>query len=117
MVWYSHLFQNFPQFIAIHTFEVNFLVNYKEMIDHFFFSLLIHVLVGKHWRREWQPIPVFLPGEFHGYRIAWKIPWIEKPGVYSPWTCKEYDRTDDLISLSVIPFTKAYLTFRLWDML
>ena len=18
------------------------------------------------WRREWQPIPVFLPGEFHG---------------------------------------------------
>ena len=21
------------------------------------------------WRREWQPIPVFLPGEFHGHRI------------------------------------------------
>ena len=20
------------------------------------------------WRREWQPIPVFLPGEFHGQR-------------------------------------------------
>ena len=20
------------------------------------------------WRREWQPTPVFLPGEFHGQR-------------------------------------------------
>ena len=20
------------------------------------------------WRREWQPIPVFLPGESHGHR-------------------------------------------------
>ena len=20
------------------------------------------------WRKEWQPIPVFLPGEFHGQR-------------------------------------------------
>ena len=25
--------------------------------------------VGKiPWRREWQPIPIFLPGEFHGKR-------------------------------------------------
>ena len=25
--------------------------------------------VGKTtWRRAWQPIPVFLPGEFHGQR-------------------------------------------------
>jgi len=25
--------------------------------------------VGKiPWRREWQPTPVFLPGEFHGQR-------------------------------------------------
>ena len=23
----------------------------------------------KPWRREWQPTPVFLPGEFHG--VAW----------------------------------------------
>ena len=34
--------------------------------------------VGKiSWRREWLPTPVFLPGEFHGYR---KLvgPWVEK---------------------------------------
>ena len=23
---------------------------------------------GKSWRRKWQPIPVFLPGELHGQR-------------------------------------------------
>ena len=37
-----------------------------------------HPCVGKIlWRREWQPTPVFLPGEFHdqrtlgGYRTMW----------------------------------------------
>ena len=29
-----------------------------------------------HWRRKWQPTPVFLPG---------KIPRTEEPGGYSPW--------------------------------
>ena len=34
MVWYSHLFQNFPQFIVIHTVEGFDVVN-KEEIDVF----------------------------------------------------------------------------------
>ena len=34
------------------------------------------------WRREWLPTPVFWPGEFHG--------------PYSPWDCKELDRTERL---------------------
>ena len=43
-------------------------------------------LVGKiSWRRECQPTPVFLPGEFHGQR---------SPVGYSPWGCKESDRTN-----------------------
>ena len=37
------------------------------------------------WRREWLPIPVFLPGEFHGQRSL---------GGYSPWGCKESDTTE-----------------------
>ena len=36
------------------------------------------------WRREWQPTPVFLPGEFHGQR-SW--------AGYSPWDLKESDTT------------------------
>ena len=34
MVWYSHLFQNFPQFIVIHTVKVFGIVN-KAEIDVF----------------------------------------------------------------------------------
>ena len=36
-----------------------------------------HPWVGKiPWRREWQPIPVFLPGKFHGQRsLAGYRPW------------------------------------------
>ena len=34
MVWYSHLFQNFPQFIVIHTLEGFAIVN-KAEIDVF----------------------------------------------------------------------------------
>ena len=44
--------------------------------------------VGKMpWRREWQPTPVFLPGEFHGQRSL---------AGYSPWSRKESDRTEQL---------------------
>ena len=37
------------------------------------------------WRRKWQPIPVFLPGKFHGQRSL---------AGYSPWDCKESDTTE-----------------------
>ena len=41
--------------------------------------------VGKiPWRREWQPTPVFLPGESHGQRSL---------EGYSLWGCKELDVT------------------------
>ena len=37
------------------------------------------------WRREWQPIPVFLPGEFHGQGSLTG---------YSLWGCKKSDTTE-----------------------
>ena len=40
------------------------------------------------WRREWQPTPVFLGGEFHG---AWP-----DRGAYSAWGCKESDTAERL---------------------
>jgi len=39
------------------------------------------------WKREWQPTPLLLPGKFHGQR---------SPAGYSPWGCKELDRTERL---------------------
>ena len=37
------------------------------------------------WRREWQPTPVFLPGEFYGQRSL---------AGYSPWGHKESDTAE-----------------------
>ena len=37
------------------------------------------------WRREWQPTPAFLPGEFHGQRSL---------AVYSPGGHKELNMTE-----------------------
>ena len=39
------------------------------------------------WRREWKPIPEFLPGEFHGQKSLVG---------YSPWGHKESDMTEQL---------------------
>ena len=39
-----------------------------------------------HWRRKWQPTPVFLPGESQGQRNLVG---------YSPWGHKELDTTSD----------------------
>ena len=45
------------------------------------------------WRREWQPTPVFLPGEFHGQRSQ---------AGYSPWGCNKLDIIEQLtLSLSL----------------
>ena len=50
------------------------------------FQFLGSVAAGKiPCRREWQPTPVFLPGESHGQRSL---------AGYSPWGCKESDITD-----------------------
>ena len=40
-----------------------------------------------HWRKEWQPTPVLLPGESHGGRTLVG---------YSPWDRKESDMTERL---------------------
>ena len=53
-------------------------------------------MVGKiHWRRKWQPTPVFLPRKCHGQRSLVG---------YSPWGCKELDMTEQLHFLSYFCF-------------
>ena len=41
-----------------------------------------------HWKRKWQPTPVFLPGEFHGQK--------RNLVGYSLWGCQESDTTERL---------------------
>ena len=61
--------------------------------------------VGKiSWRRKWQPTPVFLTGEFHGWRSLVG---------YSPWDCTSRTWLSDfyfhLVSLS--------LSWSMWDLI
>ena len=49
-----------------------------------------------HWRRQWYPTPVLLPGKSHGQKSLVG---------YSPWDCEESDMTEQLhfhFSLSCI---------------
>ena len=66
-------------FTSIH---LSFLYIFSDLMAHFFF--LNNTLL---WRRKWQPIPVFLPVEFHGQR---------SPVGRSPWGHKELDTTERL---------------------
>ena len=40
-----------------------------------------------HWRRKWQPTPVFLPGESQGLAGAW---WAAVSGVAQSWTQRKW---------------------------
>ena len=109
VVWCSHLFQNFPQFIVIHTVKDFGIVN-KAGIDVFLeLSCFFHdpVDVGnmisgssafsgaslvaqrvKHLPAMWetwvrslgQEDPLEKEMATHSGILAWKIPWMEKPG-------------------------------------
>ena len=111
VVWYSHFFKNFPQFVVTHTIKGFGIVNKAEIevfleLSCFFddpadvgnlisgssafsksslniWKLMVHVL----WRREWQTTSVFLPGESHGWRSLVG---------YSPRGCKESGMTERL---------------------
>ena len=48
-------------------------------------------LVVLHWRRKWQPTPIFLPGDNHGQKSLLG---------YSPWGHKESDMTEWLTQWS-----------------
>ena len=46
--------------------------------------VVMSVVMSDHWRRQWQPTPVLLPGKSHGQRSLVGC---------SPWDHKESDRT------------------------
>ena len=49
------------------------------------------------WRREWQPTPVFLPGESHGQRNLTS---------FSPWGCKESGTNEQLTHTLVVQWLR-----------
>ena len=59
------------------------------------------------WRREWQPTPVFLPGEFHGQRSL---------AGYSPWGCKELDTIEQLTLTYILKTLLDDLILSAWEL-
>ena len=56
----------------------------SEMTEWLHFTHFTHFILY-HWRREWQPTPVFLPGKSHGQRSLVG---------HSPWGRKKVDTTE-----------------------
>ena len=83
MVWYSHLFKNFPQFVVICTVKgaslVAQLVKNLPATWETGFDPWVEKIP---WRGKRLPTPVFWPGEFHG--------------LYSTWGHKQLDTTEQL---------------------
>ena len=43
-----------------------------------------------------QEVPLEKGITTHSSILAWRIPWTEEPGSYSPWDSKELDKTERL---------------------
>ena len=57
-----------------------------------------------HWRREWQPSPIFLLGEFR---------WTEEPGGLQSRESQKSDRPERL-TLSLYPHSHYFIAFFSW---
>ena len=81
MVWYSHLFQNFPQFIVIHTVK-GFGIVSKEEIDVFLeLSCFFNDPAAAAKSRQscptlCDPIDGSPPGSIHGIFQARVLEWV-----------------------------------------
>ena len=49
--------------------------------------------------------------ETHSSILAWRIPWTEEPGRYSPWGCKESDTTEQHFIINHLPVMLGFFFF------
>ena len=68
----------------------------KAIHHNHFCQYFISVCLYMHWRRKWQPTPVFLPGESHGRKSLVGC---------SPWGRTESDMTEATWHLHVLCMT------------
>ena len=81
VVWYSHLFKNFPQFIAIHTVKGFGIVNKAEIDVFLELSCFFHDPedVGKISGSSAFSKTSLREMATHSSILAWKNPWTEEP--------------------------------------
>ena len=75
-----YLFQNVIQLESYNLSEFNLSLRNVQ-----FHASVLYLDSTFIWRRKWQPTPVFLPGESHGWRSLVGC---------SPWGCTESDTTE-----------------------
>ena len=63
----------------------------------------LSLFIFMHWRRKWQPTPVFLPGESQGWQSLWAAIY----GVAQSWT-RLKRRSSSSSSVSVNPKVLIY---------
>ena len=76
MVWYSHVFQNFPQFLAIHTVKGFGIINKAEMF--FWNSLAFSMIKQKLTIWSLVPLPFLNPVWTSGsswFMYCWSLTW------------------------------------------
>ena len=78
VVWYSHLFQNFPQSFVIHTIKGFGIVN-KAEIDAFFSNSLAYSMIQQ-MLAIWSlvPLPFLIPSWISGssrFTYCWSLAW------------------------------------------
>ena len=52
----------------LHSHKVCFLIKYHLLCEPAVILIIFKIMQPSSWRRKWQPIPVFLPGESQGQR-------------------------------------------------
>ena len=57
----------------------------SDTTERLHFTRFTHFILY-HWRRKWQPTPVFLSGESHGQRsLAGRGPWVAESWTWLKW--------------------------------
>ena len=53
-----------------------------------YYVKMLSLFTFMHWRRKWQPTPVFLPGEYQGRRsLVGCGPWFREESDTTEWLC------------------------------
>ena len=100
MVWYSHLFQSFPEFLVVHAVKGFGIVNkaegdvFLELFSFFYDSMDVGNLISgssafsKSSLNIWKfSVHILLKAILekamatHSNVLAWIIPWTEEPGM------------------------------------
>ena len=87
--WWSNFFSTISKKISVFIFDTwssllaQMVKNLPAMKETLKFDPRVRTIP---WRREWQPMPVFLPGEFHGQSSLVS---------YSSWSCKKLTRANN----------------------